>query len=235
MTGGLLFILKGGVLEKIVIEGGVAKVVSEETVFECTTESMLERLTSRLSIKMKFMPRNTMYYERRENQKSVFVIEVPPRMTKINWHEGNGKIVAYRVSMPFLYFFVVVDETSNNVISIYPVSSKEPLRDGKAKIFKAPISNVHSGGMGHMCMGDIKIQALWPLFQKIDYMIDQIFHAKSNADITVNLPSELKSFKDWHETSLKDPLIWSKAEYQQHTYKTFDGIVEKILYARVDG
>lgn len=226
-------------MEKIIIENGLARVVNEETVFECKAEDMVERFLTRLPIRTKFIPKNTIYYERGENQSSVFVVELCPRISRIKWRgpdgpddRDDGEVKFYRVSMPFVYFTFSVRETEGVVRAVFPFCSKEPVRDVKAKIHIAPISNIHGGGNEAMCLGSIRANNAWPIHQKIDYIIDQIFSTEWNNEIGYVLPSKIGTFKKWSDETIKDPLVWMKVEYGEHRRKTLGSIVEYAINMR---
>ena len=141
---------------KIIFEGNHCRVVEERTQYECTTEEMLEQYRKTLPVKTKMMPRNTFYYERREDQKSVYVIEHTPRLVKVKWKDGqrNGDgdavVDVLRLSLPFVYFMFLVKEDSGFVKAVYPVCTKKPVKDEKGNdlIFKLPVPNIHNFGLG---------------------------------------------------------------------------------------
>lgn len=211
--------------EKIIFDGNLCKVIEERVLYQCSSDDLLDQYRAKIPIKTKFMPEGTVYYERRENLRSVFVIEFTPRPMRIKWREGEN-VEIFRISMPFLYWVIGCREDSNNVSYIYPCCSLKRIKDIKGEIFQTPLPNIHDGGNGHMCTGEIKYDVSWPLTQKVDHLIKEIYASTWNQDLSFIMPIGVKGFKDWGEKTLRNGLLWSTLKYHKHQSKNLGKLIE---------
>ena len=206
-------------------------------VYECKSDDMIDHIQKDIPIKTKFIPKGTIYYERREGGLSIYVIEQTPRTTRIKYRAkraGETKSEIFRVAMPFLYFAILaVDATEARIKAVFPFCSKKPIRDFKDPIYVAPVTNIHETGNGAMCTGSIEGMAgRVPIFALVEKAMEAIYDSEWNDDVTTNFPPELKDFKSWDKLSMENPLIWSTANYTQHARKNLDGMVDFVLKLR---
>lgn len=222
--------------EKIIIENGIARIIEESILAECKADDMLQSFLAKLPVKTKFIPRNCVFYERKENMRAVYVIENCPRTIRIKW-TGNRQesdepegAKSYRIALPFIYIAFGVNEAGGMVACAIPFASKTPIRVEKETVYVAPMSNVYGGGHQNICLGnDMKIDNSWPMSQKIETINERIFSANWNSDLGFELPAAIRTFRKWDAETAKDPLVWMKPKYAEHNLRTFAGVCEYAL------
>ena len=215
-------------MERIIFEGGVCKVVDEKLLYETTTEAMMDQYKSRMPIKTKICPRGMIYYEKKESNFAVYVVEKTPRLTRFKWREGDT-VEVYRLSMPFIYFMVVANESSKVIKDVFPFSTKKPIEAMEDEVFVAPLPNIYDGGQTRFCLGEVKHNVTDPLYKSINTVLDGIYSSNWNKDLSFSFPEKITSFKEWHEKSVRNGLFWNDLNYIKHNQKTFGRYVETVL------
>lgn len=220
--------------EKVIMNGGLCTVVEERVLFQCTTEDLLDQYRAKIPIKTRLMPTNTVYYERREDMRSVYIIGYTPRLMRIKYKNSDNNVDVYRISMPFLYYVVKCHEAKNFTNYIYPCCTLKPIQSMKDPIFAAPIPNIHNGGHSNMCTGEIRCDVSWDLTRKINHIMNEMYSSTWNNDLNFSHPKGIKSFKDWNDKSLKDGLLWNTLEYSKHNKSNFEGLINFVFSHGVD-
>jgi hypothetical protein len=219
--------------EKIIFDGGICKVIEEKVLFHCTTEDMLDQYRAKIPIKTRLMPNNTVYYERRENMTSVYVIGYTPRLMRVKWKENNN-VDIYRVSMPFLYYAISCKEENGLVKYIFPCCTTKQISSLKDEVFAAPIPNIHGNGQKNLCTGEIRYDVSWDITRKVNHLMNEIYSSTWNQDLSFEFPAGIRGFKDWNEKSMQNGLLWNTLKYRKHEKRNFEGIVSYAFEFRGD-
>ena len=219
---------------KIVFQDGVATVVQENVLYKCKMEEMLAEMQADLPIKTDFMPRGLVYYERSAQKRSVMIIESPPRLMRLKYQArkaGQENVDIFRLSVPFVYFSLFINEESKTIAQVWPFCSKEAIRNDTDTVYVLPLPNINGSGHNHFCLGSNAYEMGWPLHKKADFVVTGIFATTWNDDLPMTPLKTfgVSSFKEWSDISMKNPLFWTELKMVEHQHKTARGIISVWL------
>ena len=98
-----------------------------------------------------------------------------------------------------------------------------------------PILNQYGDGNSYVCTGNISVDIKVPLNEKCERLVKAFFEAEFNDDLPILYPPEFavgskKGMIGWAEQTKKNRLFaLSKVSYNQHNFKTFEGMINGVL------
>lgn len=218
------------------IIGDKVQYVREEVVKEIGVDNFVAGIESKMGCNTGILPRGCLYM-RKENERCVYLIEVPAGLVPVSFKEGSGNVINYTISIPFTQFYILCNYDAGTILSIYMSVTKTPLVAIEQEIFVAPYLNIFSQGKGNVCTGSMQIPQDVSLKLKVDATVSTFFEADFNADLSPTPFSSLGSFtnaanyiKKWAKLTAEDRFFACApaAIYAKHP-DTPAKIIERIV------
>lgn len=148
---------------------------------------------------------------KKENNRCVYLIEVPAGLVPVTFKESDGRITNYMISIPFTQFYVACNPNAKTILSIKVTVTKAPLTSVEQDVFIAPYLNIFDQGNGNVCTGSMQIPQDVSLKMKVDATVSTFFEADFNADLTPqsfkpigNFTNASSYIKKWAKLTAED-------------------------------
>ncbi len=181
------------------------------------------------------IPPECIYFERRHvhgETQHKFLFQFQPGLKSIK-HTNVRITTVYNLAFPFLYFVIVIRETTQGMIphheKCYLFCTNKPIESLDDKIFDLPINNLYQGE-GRICWGDnpIKISNNETPVQIARRICDYFFELNFNNDLMPDPVEGIVSYAGWQEESLKNPSFILNLKFKTNScYKTLRKLLEQ--------
>lgn len=198
-------------------DDGIVSFVEEKIYKQVEFKDFLEQMNNVKPISTGFLPKDCILYHKEAN-KVHCVFEDTPQVRFLNWNNRSSanQVITYPLSLPFIYWILAFE--GGMVSSIRGRASLVPVRSLEQEVFNMGLPNFHSSGESEMCRGSESYNIGDKPHASLRDVINKIWETNWNGDLSVNYPSNVSSFKDWAEQTIKDPLFWMKLKLKKCTF-----------------
>jgi hypothetical protein len=221
--------------QKIVIEGGLVRVVNEEIQYSVSMADWLSKIERRIPIETPVLPVGTraVYWDQTslENQTLSVLIEVQPQIMRMDF---NGDII--ELSIPYTRFFFVAktNDPTNNMawrLQNYRVfwSHKQYSNKNDRDMIPALLPNVYDDG--RICFGSTGANADQSLADRLNQTVNEFFVSRFNRDLVIRRPNRARTWRLWQRMTISNPTGWMEwsdwdpatGEHMRYSYGDLTG------------
>jgi hypothetical protein len=184
-------------MEKILeIDSTGVSVITREKKFLCSEHEFFEEILSGQAISTGILPRNCIYYTKKDNGNIIYIIEYDQSIRKVNvlpkTSSNKSHIASLYVKLPVMLFFIKFKGDVFSGANLY--SSYKKIQSLQDYLYIMPLPNIYSGGK--ICLGNglsIKLKEN-NKNKKIASIIEHFWNSTFNDDLMeFNWPSAIKN------------------------------------------
>lgn len=245
--------------QRIEIEGQIARVVEQTTLYETTLEQLMPQLVTRLPTYLPILPDQTKVVAfNPETKRGGLLIEQPPARRNLRIFNDRGatngpdarrqnenadNIGVFHLQMPWVYFFygftVGIDGEAFNEDTIlqdfrldqgFYLWRNEKLTSMDDRLWRGKVPNVDNGSW--ICWGYTRHDTS-SLAERINDMVKNFSSTTFNYHLDAPKPNKYRSYTAWEEDSLKDPLCYLNWD-EWTSDQTVVGTVSQFFTRHVD-
>lgn len=215
---------------EILVQDNTVLLVERRVVKVVGLDSFLQEAAASSIIDTGILPAGCLSYLKTPKC-SMIVLETPARMTTLK-HAND----AYRVSMPFLQFYLRLSNVDGHttIASCTLSCSKRPVRSKTDALLRSPTPNTYPDG--RVCLGGIRV-APGSLTDTVRDFMQKFWGSPFNNDLHPGFPhfsnlNDITSIlRAWQDASTVNPFfaLEETTKYLPHVNLTMEGVIKQCV------
>jgi hypothetical protein len=182
-----------------IMENGIVSFEETRVLKQVTLSNFIENLANSKPLSSDILPKNCKIYSKEMSSVKV-VIEQTPSIRVLNWGKKDEKGIPFPISLPFIYWFLNVNE--GFISRVMYRATLEPVKSKDDITFSCGLPNFYDSGFGELCKGSMDSKTT------VDNFVNNLWEASWNGDLSVSLPEGIASYEDWALKTVENPLMW---------------------------
>jgi len=223
----------------LIIEGNLARVTKTTVERQVRTSDLLDELGRTQPLHTGLLPPGCIAFSRttdsRNQINTLYVLERPAGLVAIRYKRASSHeaqkgedIVSLTLSWPHTQW--LVHWIGPAISQLFVACTKAPIYSLGDAIFVLPMPNLHEGGHGGVCLGNLTLPGEHGPAARTAHLVETVLGSLWNTDLLPNYESlGLKGLDDWAERSAVDPQFGLSLNYKPHNQETLATLMATIL------